>query len=312
MIYYSKCSSIVIDGTEFIKGFLGLTWCPSAAAKAALAAYEASVVAELNKLALTRTGWSLLRALFAAAQARRKEVRIVPYTKADEGSMGPNNAFASPRSGRDAAPLGVRPFQGGADEPGVPGDERYQLRNYTGTGKGSSSNVHFTPHPAVLLPIADDVPICPTDGKTVVEGGCRLVVASSDTSNDTLLLHELIHSLRELRGQLNQVPTWIKSYDNQEEFFAVLVANIYTSEHGRKDLRANHHSFSLLAPHLNTSEKFFGKDLSAPWTEHYMNRKLVSKFVSENYGLCADINRHVHAEFNPIAEFMRHSELYPH
>jgi hypothetical protein len=52
---------------------------------------------------------------------------------------------------------------------------------------------------------------------------------------DEVLLHELVHASRKVHGVLQRMPV-TGDYGNQEEFLAVLVANIYRSEKGRDPL----------------------------------------------------------------------------
>jgi hypothetical protein len=54
-------------------------------------------------------------------------------------------------------------------------------------------------------------------------------------SADEVLLHELFHATRKVRGVLYRMPIG-GSYGNQEEFLAVLAANMYRSEKGEKRL----------------------------------------------------------------------------
>jgi hypothetical protein len=54
-------------------------------------------------------------------------------------------------------------------------------------------------------------------------------------SADEVLLHELLHASRKVKGVLYRMPMG-GSYGNQEEFLAVLAANIYRSEKGLKRL----------------------------------------------------------------------------
>jgi hypothetical protein len=56
---------------------------------------------------------------------------------------------------------------------------------------------------------------------------------------DEVLLHELVHSLRMALGL--SLCLWMPDdYDTIEEFYAILIANIYRSECGWFNLRANH------------------------------------------------------------------------
>jgi hypothetical protein len=138
---------------------------------------------------------------------------------------------------------------------------------------------------------------------------CRY--GGDDEGPDAVLLHEMVHAVRMLYGQLLQAPTWDKGYDNEEEFFAVLVANIYMAEAGKGRLRANHQGKSVLSPTLNTSQNFLGRDEDSPTTIQLENRRLVHKFVCQNHILSAHITVKSTAWFNPIREFMQNSQSYP-
>jgi hypothetical protein len=59
-----------------------------------------------------------------------------------------------------------------------------------------------------------------------------------------VLFHELVHSVRELSGKLDQRPLH-DAYEDIEEYFAIVVANVYRSELNRIGLRGGHHSESL-------------------------------------------------------------------
>jgi hypothetical protein len=303
MIRYSKCSNILIDGNVYTEGFLGLTWFPSAAGKAARDRYEACIVGQLDMLAMRRTGWAVLKDIFDTGKARGKEVRIVPFALKDEKVFGEENAFARPTSAPGAAPRGVKLYR--SDDSTKPGDKGTRLASYTGTGAGSDVEIHYSPWKLQQGPL----PVCPRDG-TTSRGPCRLTPGSDDTP-DTTLLHELVHGLRDMRGQQNTVPTLQKGYDNEEEFFAILVANIYMSEQGKKNLRQDHQGKSRLDPALATSEGFLGKGASPPSRELLENRRLVQKFVCENFGLSGNLRSVANAAFNPVREFMGNAQLYP-
>jgi hypothetical protein len=121
----------------------------------------------------------------------------------------------------------------------------------------------------------------------------------------------LVHALREMCGEFNQIPTENKDWDNEEEYFAILVTNIYLSERGKKYLGSNHHDFAPLSPSLSTSEKFLGKGVSPLSRTQLENRRLVNKFVTENRSLCTNIKDKVDAGFNPIGEYLRNTGAYP-
>jgi len=286
MIYYERCNNIWIDGSS--------TKSP--------AQYESAVVARLDQILNKQTGRALLRAIAANGKSRNKKVRIIPYTEDDE-----DNAVAVPVDGwegRDAAPAGATVYRGGTDDPTTKADERFETTFWKGLGLGSNVDLEYNPDPK------DPTPVCPRDGKTT-SGPCRLVWGVADHGKDDQLLHELVHAMREGRGQLNQVPTENSDYDNEEEFFAILIANIYLSEQGKKFLRADHHGFAVLSADLNSSEKFLGKGISPPSRAQLENRRLVGKLCTEDWIMCQEIGDFVNADFNPIREYLRKSELYP-
>jgi hypothetical protein len=183
-------------------------------------------------------------------------------------------------------------------------DEREMKQWFEGTGLGSDVEIHYNPHPP-----AGPISTCPDDGRKWTNG-CPLY-EGADHGKDDQLFHELVHAVRELRGEFNQILTWDKDWMNEEEFFAVLLTNIYLSERGKKNLRGNYLGFGLLATELSTSEAFLGKGTSPVSKMHREHRRLVHKLVCEDWRMCSTISAKVNAPFNPIREFMRHAELYP-
>jgi hypothetical protein len=300
MIEY-KLGSILIDGDVLSRCFFGL-FRKSDGARLQNQ-YESDVYVQLGRLAGTETGRAVFKALKLSWATKKKFVRIVPYTEDDE-----DNACAVPIDGpdsRDAAPKGASIYLGGADYVKSPEDERMQTSWYTGTGRGSNVELHYNPH-RMGKPEENT---CPRDGRTW-SGGCPAYEGAHHDKDDQLF-HELVHAVRETRGEFNQVPTWNKDWMNEEEFFAVLVSNIYLSERGVKNLRGNYLGMGVLRPPLNTSEGFLGKggDPSPDQLEH---RRMVKKFCADTSGLCQDIcSKVLTAEFNPIREYLRNSNLYP-
>jgi hypothetical protein len=73
---------------------------------------------------------------------------------------------------------------------------------------------------------------------------------------DDVLFHEMVHCLRYMQGKANHVPTENSFYDNEEEFLAIVVTNVFISAKGGMAFRANHHGHELLKPPLNTSQGF--------------------------------------------------------
>jgi hypothetical protein len=239
-------------------------------------AYENSVLEQLNKLWGTWTGWAVLGGILDTT----KTVTIVPYTAADRKQMGSGNAFARATNSWAASPL---PAFG---------------------PKGSDSEVHFSPEDFQSPP--------PCYYRKAPAGPCLYPSYPQNLGPDDILVHELVHSLREMRGQLNCIPTRTTGYDNQEEYFAILLQNIYASEKGLTILRRNHHGFAPMQKSLSTSETFLGKGQRPLSTEQLENRQLVTRLTNECLTLCRNIVSHVRAAFNPISEYLRNSSAYPY
>ena len=270
--------------------------------------HQRDVVGQLDKAWATWTGWTVLRAII---DTPGKAMTIVPFSDDDEKKRPGAGAYVRPAWGLravDGTPKGEPMFLGRNDDPSTPEDERYQtVPLVRGTGRGVNSEMHYT---GKKFEDHYDVPPCPRDG-TVSTGVCRLGLGIAAYGPDYCLVHEMVHALRFMRGLFNSLPTWDKGYDNEEEYFAILVGNIYISEKRRKQLVANHHGYGALPAELSTSEGFLGKGASPPSRDQLENRRLVHKFVLQNYGLCARLSVKVTCAFNPIREFMRNSQLYP-
>src|SRR5262249_3186871 len=116
---------------------------------------------------------------------------------------------------------------------------------------------------------------------------------------DQVLLHELVHSLREMEGHLNQVPTTGNNvpYENQEEFLAILITNLYISEkYGPTiPLRFSHGRGTLPATQQTSTGFLADAD----------NLRLVRTLASagQEANLFADLAKVVQATWNPIAEY---------
>jgi hypothetical protein len=296
-----KQGSILIDGYSLSRCFFGLFRKTDGARLQNQ--YETDVYARLNQIAQTETGRAVFKALKQAWAVKHKFVRVLPYDEDDE-----DNAVAVPVSGpesRDAAPKGAKYYLGGADYVKSPEDERMMKSLYEGTGLGSNVELYYNPH-RLGKPEADT---CPRDGRKW-SGGCPAYEGAHHDKDDQLL-HELIHAVRETRGEFNQVPSWNKDWMNEEEFFAVVITNIYLSERGVKNLRGNYLGMGVLRPPLDTSEGFLGKGAD-PSRDQMEHRRMLSRLCTESWALCQDISAKVlTAQFNPIREYMRNTKLYP-
>lgn len=186
--------------------------------------------------------------ILKAIKDTEKDLTIVPLSTFGDGKAT-CNAFAASRDRSAAAPRGVGGkgatgrdawYDGSYDDPKTPKvDERFTHveENYPATGGGSDTKLWFTPGEAK---------------KSTCSGSTGPAV-----QDDEVLLHELVHCLRRMQGQFNPVPTMNKGYDNDEEFLAIVVTNVYISAQNRSaPLRTDHVSDVPLKAPLNTSAGF--------------------------------------------------------
>jgi hypothetical protein len=297
MIVYPRCFNIEIWGDSFAGTWWMGKYYPIAGGAYWQAVYQSWMVSYLDALLARRTGWAVIRAIYDAGMTKGKRVRIVPYSVQDEALMGHDNAFAAPDNWADSRPVGPVHYVGMQDDPSTPEDERFRTALVQGTARGSDSTLHFSPwgHDSAL-------PVCAAAAGATA---CR-----PDHGPLDLFLHELIHALRALRGQLECVPTRVPGYGNEEEFFAILVTNIFMSECGKTVLRGDHTRTGVLSGPLVTSEGFLGKGVT-PSLEQHQNRWLVNKLVCEDYDLCRNVADVTTAPFNPIREYLAHIGDYP-
>jgi len=237
--------------------------------------YEEKVQKLLDEqIARNPVGQVILKAI----NDTEKDLTIVPLSKLGDGTAT-CNAFAASRDKFRAAPQGIGGkgatgrniwYDGSYDDPRTPKiDERFTRVDEISkaTGGGSDTKLYFTPGEA---------------RKSTCSGGGP---ASQDGA---VLLHELVHCLRRMQGQFNPVPTVNKGYDNEEEFLAIVVTNVYLSAHDRNaPLRADHVSDRPLQDPLNKSAGFV-KDpdnwrllsyYSTRWGEVFWELERVSKPV---------------------------------
>jgi len=117
---------------------------------------------------------------------------------------------------------------------------------------------------------------------------------------DEILHHELVHVFRGVSGKWNKVSlgAGLLRYDDTEEFFAVMITNIYISDRSNKiksGLRADHRGFNPLQPDLGSPFGFFASSSQV--------LPLVKQLVGDNHGLAVML-AHVDAPFNPIADYI--------
>lgn len=118
----------------------------------------------------------------------------------------------------------------------------------------------------------------------------------SYTTDDTLL-HELVHGVRppqRVRQLLGQ--TTDDNWDNLEEFFAIMVQNIYLSEHGEKKVRSEHKTDIRTIPATRASSaEFMANKTNYTRIKDAMKREELAQQLAKLESI----------PFNPFAEFER-------
>jgi hypothetical protein len=119
---------------------------------------------------------------------------------------------------------------------------------------------------------------------------------------DETLFHEFVHAFRMASGVATLAPLvkgGLLNYQDEEEFIAVLVTNIYLTDPSNKthsNLRRDHVSFKVLESDVAQSFTFFRSSVST--------YRLVEKFCRENPAFTKNLAG-VKSSFNPIAAFYK-------
>jgi NleD-like pathogen effector protein (putative zinc metallopeptidase) len=222
------------------------------------------------------------KVIISGVENSKKELVIVPYNKGKAAVHGEDNAITNADDLKAGVPKGVSRkgpayfYMGGADDPRTRDDERYGMAplGVVGTGQGSDVHIFFSADAG-----ANGISSC-TSGLH----GCQ---------RDEVLLHEMVHGLRYMQGKSNVIPTDDSNYDNDEEFLAIVVTNVYLSAKGSLQLRADHHGYSALSAPLNTSTGFLSNTA---------NRKLMNIYKLVWDPTFAQLSRVLTAPFNPFRQ----------
>jgi hypothetical protein len=267
--------------------------------------WEDAVVAVLSGLC-TGAAPASSKLVIVALTATGKEVVIVPFTlksfntaiagapsKTNAGAVADDKPAATVK-GKLSDELPDASIQQIAATPAGPQRDKL-VDSYRGTAAGSNSHLYFTPQ--------DWTPSSAAAGFDAV---------------DETLLHELIHSLRQAKGQeepdrlyapfavlrggekdANGTPTpqtqYSQVYDTLEEFAAIVITNIYRSQSGRQGLRRAH----LLAS--NGTDPPLPPQLCNPRSFLAVWRPQLERMQRELPALCDQLAQ-IECPFNPIFE----------
>jgi hypothetical protein len=236
------------------------------------ALYESVVVTKLKGIVQdSATAASVVGAITRAGDATGHRYKIVP----PEPGKDPNRAFTAWDDQYGVSPKDSHPYGWYPDE-SRPGKTHLVRANWTARGGGSNSTTHYNPY-------MDEA--------------------------ERVIVHEMVHALRQMLGWVDEVPLAgaLADFVEEEEFFPMLVQNIYLSEMGHNDdLRGSHKEVKVLPADLRTSAGFIG--------DHAFGRAaraLVKKFTEQCPDLCDLLARVVPTTgatgapvFNPIREYL--------
>jgi hypothetical protein len=234
-------------------------------------AYETTVHTELALLLAFETG----RAVIEEIWGKHRRLRVVPY----RNRRDPHNADATPTDDR-AATFPFQPVRDGADGHIVP-------HGGLGTGRGSDVFVHYSPS------VFHDEDAFEWDGTARAAYFNFLGTMPPDPGEDPeeVLLHELVHALRQMSGREDRMPMG-HGFDTREEFLAVLITNMYSSERGSfRPLRADHNVAYLSDP--------------ATWRDNAEYHTLIRGITCSNPSLVHRLIA-VKTAFNPFAGAYEH------
>jgi hypothetical protein len=262
--------------------------------------YQKKVAGQLDRIARAVTGRAVLGEI---ARYRNLTLTIQPNPTKEVTSAATSSQNPLAATPRGEVPLAcvnrTQPI-------GTP------LRKLgVGTGEGSSAFINFYPRG-----MADSV--LPPSPATCAAGLTRVGL-----EDDDILLHELVHAVRRLHGR-SLCRASGNGYENQEEFFAIFLANIYLSEKGKwllVRLRARHNKCFEPLTFLtdNISWEFFngkegeevkdssGRTLRRDWSGAE-NLRLMAALVREEPDLCRPLYN-LACTFNPLREWLAESLL---
>jgi hypothetical protein len=278
---YPQCRNIRADASELLSPSASTPEFLKEELKTAASKFEQDTINQLDQLRKSSwTAWSVIAAICTVGQQKGKKMTIKPFNKLDGNFTFEQNAYAAPVDLSTATPEGKRILACGHDPArgvraaSVITDSRGQP--YLGRGGGSDTEIRFN---ALMWQPPPGVPGAVAPGAEA----------------DEILLHEMTHGLRQMRGQMHcSGVSDNPAYDTREEFVAILVSNLYRSERGRTGLRSDHGAGSPpLSPALSDPTTFLGTGNHKDYIHQMFEEDLV---FAQNLAF-------VRCAFNPVKIF---------
>ena len=251
--------------------------------------YEDWVGNILDDIQHTITGEVLLREIRRGPMGTN--LRIIPFPLADARTIPKDPLKSAPRGQQLRFP-GDLPNTVQVEKAGQPRLDD-QGKPMVGTGEGSNVTILYHPHVWML------------DSYRTGHVG--------NVMPDDALVHELMHGLRMMSGLLltNQMEdnSQTARYENTEEFYALLVANIYVSELNKKSGRGQKLRGNISAPNKFVS---LTPDEAISQSFYQSHKDLIDRLSKEMIGLCHGGGQKglmsVPADFNPIRDSEKFQE----
>jgi hypothetical protein len=278
-------STIQIDGAAESKiGGQPFTPDPTQAAH-----FETQVASVLDQIGNSQTGQVLLREIMSSPLGR--QIRIIPFPLHDARSVPSSEEGASP-SGEQLRFPGDLP---GTNEVEQAGQGRFDSQNrpLLGTGEGANVTIHY--HPLTWL-----------------LGSFRTGLVGNLMPDD-VLVHELVHALRMMSGMVRPINLstlyHTRRWGNSEEFYGVLVANIYISERNSierrgQPLRGNVGPVDQFSPLTGQEAR------SQAFLQTYKStiKALCDEMLGLTHGGGQHGLQHVPPSFNPIRDLLQEED----
>jgi hypothetical protein len=203
-------ANIFIDGHDLIKGFLGLDWFPSDEAKRRKQQYETNMVNLLRAVMKPAVGFWVVREI----QGAGKRLIIMPWVADSERESHGikqeiTNPYGNPTNLAASTPKG----QAARDY-----NDETKEKAIDGIGGGSDYIMRFSLFSRPKGPAYD---------------------------NDEVFCHELIHAMNAVKGEMTMTGGAPDQFDGLEEFCAVTITNLYSSQTDRA-LRRDHNGHEFL------------------------------------------------------------------
>jgi hypothetical protein len=134
----------------------------------------------------------------------------------------------------------------------------------------------------------------PPGGKCYVDPGSHVVKPAGSAAE--VLFHELVHAFRLVTGKFvnSKIPK-LPAYDIEEDFYAIVITNIFLSETDRNQpLRESHRGLEPLPVYRATDQGFLTLDA---------NLEYVTKFIHDHPDVSKQL-RDVPSVFNPVRKVL--------